>query len=374
MIPSDAPPPAAFVLNARTLGAPQSGVQRYTRELANRLGAVATRVAPTRRAQGVAGHLWEQLILPLRCRGRLLFSPGNTGPLLHRRQVVTIHDASTFDQPEAFTGLFGRWYRWLLPRLARRAQGIITVSQFSRDRLAATLGIPAKKIAVVYNGVTPPPPAPSPVELAATRERLDLAGKFLLCVGSRDPRKNLERLVAAFVAADLAGYTLVLAGGGNPRLFSSAPAATTRARARVRELGHVDEPTLEALYALAAGFVFPSLYEGFGLPPLEAMARGCPVLCSDATSLPEVCGRPFTEGGACLYFSPHDPAAITAALRTFVQLPAAHREGMIAAGRRQAARFTWDRCARETAAVVTEFAALAEPRPATTAARRPVDC
>ena len=354
-----------MVFNTRTLSAPQSGVQRYARELDHRFDQSISRIAPAKLAQGIGGHFWEQFILPFLCRGRLLFSPGNTGPWFYRQQVVTIHDASTFDCADAFTGIFGRWYRWLLPRLARRALGVITVSNFSRDRLVATLGVPADKIAVVYNGVTPPPAIPGPDILEEARTRLSLPRRFLLFVGSRDPRKNVDRLVAAFGQLDEPELHLVLAGGSNQQLFNAQHSGKTTTR--VRTLGQVDEVTLECLYHLAEGFAFPSLYEGFGLPPLEAMARGCPVLCSDATCLPEVCGPAFEAGGACLYFSPHQVASIADALRRFAALPAEARKRMTEAGRRQASRYDWDRCAQETAAALLRFRPSVprlHPRPA----------
>jgi len=346
-------PDPEWAINVRTLQAPQSGVQRYAHELVGRLGSRVRRLAPRIGHQGTLGHAWEQLVLPFYCRGRLLFSPGNTGPLACRRQVVTIHDASTFDFPSAFAGLFGSWYRWLLPRLARRCLGIVTVSAFSRDRLAATLGIDRSRIAVVYNGVTPPPTSASPATTEAVRRQFGLPARFLLCVGSNDPRKNLSRLIRAFSASDCAGLGLVLAGGSNAQLFSECPSIPSQQG--VQALGHVSDEVLEALYSLAEGFVFPSLYEGFGLPPLEAMARGCPVLCSNATCLPEVCGPSFDEGGAPLYFSPQDEADMAAAIRRFAQMSAEERARMRASGFQWVAGFTWDQCAKETAAALERF-------------------
>ena len=349
-------PPLTF--NIRTLQAAQSGVQRYAKELDARWDhRVIERLQPAGAAQGIKGHLWEQCALPSLCRDRLLFSPGNTGPLSHRRQVVTIHDASTFDQPGAFTGLFARWYRWLLPRLARRAFRVITVSNFSRDRLCATLSIPPERVAVIYNGVTPPQSFPPPA-LAHEYASLNLPPRFLLFVGSQDPRKNVTRLLEAFTRARLGDVELVLAGGADPRLFSGgSPSSSTFPR--VRALGRVSELTLEALYARAEAFVFPSLYEGFGLPPLEAMARGCPVLTSNASCLPEICGPSLEKSGACLYFKPDSTESITAALEQFHQLPHFAKDTMARAGRIRATQFSWDRCAQETLALLRHHAGLA---------------
>lgn len=342
-----------LALNIRTLRAPLSGVQRYILELNSRIGVAAIRISPSGSAQGLLGHLWEQTILPIRCRGRLLFSPGNTGPILYRRQVVTIHDTSTFDCPDAFTGVFARWYRWLLPRLAGRALGVITVSEFSRERIVATLKVPRDRVAVVYNGVTHPTSIPSFERLTAARLELRLPTRFLLFVGSMDPRKNLPLLLKAFTDAELAGVSLVIAGGGNERLFAAHKNGA--GVSGVMTLGHVNDEILDDLYALAEGFVFPSRYEGFGLPPLEAMIRGCPVLCSNASSLPEICGPAFDKGGAPIYFTPSSVDSISAALREFAALPREARARMALAGRNWAARFSWDQCASDTLAALGKF-------------------
>jgi glycosyltransferase involved in cell wall biosynthesis len=290
----------------------------------------------------------------------LLFSPGNTGPLAYKRQIVTIHDASTFDQADAFTGLFARWYRWLLPRLARRALCVVTVSKFSRDRLSARLGISPERVAVIYNGVTPPPSQPSHISEDEI-QRLRLPSRFLLFVGSQDPRKNVPRLLEAFSRARLGEVELLLAGGASPQLFNTGGSQVSVPR--VRSLGRVSDAALEMLYARAEGFVFPSLYEGFGLPPLEAMARGCPVLTSDASCLPEVCGPDVAKGGACVYFSPHSVEAIAGALERFCNLPPAARQSMADAGRRHARLYSWDRCAADTLSLLQKYGGLHSQTP-----------
>lgn len=350
-----------IVVNVRTLHAPQSGVQRYARELAQQWGAGVDRMGPAGTAQGIRGHLWEQCVLPARLRGRLLFSPGNTGPLICRRQVVTIHDASVFDCPQAFTGMFARWYRWLLPRLAGRVARVVTVSAFSRDRLVHHLRVPAERIQVIPNGVTLPASAPAAEACERLRQRLRLPERFFLSVGSNDPRKDLRRLVAAFAQARPPGWELVLAGGVNPRLFAGTAFGEAEG---VRVLGRVGDAELDGLYHLAGAFVFPSLYEGFGLPPLEAMARGCPVICADSSCLPEVCGPDRQRGGAPWYFRAGSTPALAQALAGFAQLPGAARAEMAAAGRRQAALYSWASCARATAAVLEEVADNPFPNPA----------
>jgi hypothetical protein len=125
--------PAPIVLNARFLQQELTGVQRYGREMLARLGDGVETVQPVDHVSPVRGHFWEQFVLPSHCHGRLLWSPGNTGPLSVRAQVITIHDAATLDHPEWFSRKFALWYRFLLPRLARRVRRIITVSEFWRN-------------------------------------------------------------------------------------------------------------------------------------------------------------------------------------------------------------------------------------------------
>lgn len=357
MAPENGQWPGRLGFNARTLSAPHSGVQRYAHELAHRFAPQAEFISPPARAQGIRGHLWEQLVLPGRLRGGLLFSPANTGPLACSRQVVTMHDASVFDHPEAFAGMFGNWYRWLLPRLAARVARVVTVSRFSRDRLAGHLGMDPEKISVVHNGVGKPVGRANPDRDRRALESLRLPRRFLLFVGNRDPRKNLTGLLEAFarVESRLGDLRLVVVGGGNARLFrDQIPAGATPERVWVP--GRVTDQQLHALYRTAEGFVFPSVYEGFGLPPLEAMAHGCPVLCADSSCLPEVCGPDLAQGGAPVYFAAGHVAALSQALVEFAASPPAVREAMRAAGRRRASQFSWDRCARETERVLHDVA------------------
>src|SRR6185312_8680363 len=130
-----------IVVNTRVLGAQVTGVQRYTLELLNRWDDTAERIAPACSRRGLAGQAWEQIVLPARLGGRLLFSPSGSGPLETSRQVLTIHDTAVLDCPESFSRTYGSWHRFLLPKLARRAKQIITVSQFVKERVVSCLGV-----------------------------------------------------------------------------------------------------------------------------------------------------------------------------------------------------------------------------------------
>jgi glycosyltransferase involved in cell wall biosynthesis len=347
-----------IVMNGRFLHQDMTGVQRYAHELLERLRPDLRVVAPPGPLGAARGHLWEQAVLPRLCRGALLWSPGNTGPLACANQVVTIHDASTLDHPEWFSGKFAMWYRFLLPRLARRVRKVITVSEFSRRELVRLCGLPEEKVVAIHNGISPRF-APAPEEQqAALRQRHGLEKPFVLYLGSLEPRKNVGALLAAWKNLAPRDCELVLAGAASrifrERGFADLPPGT-------KLLGRVDDDELPALLSAAQAFAFPALYEGFGFPPLEAMACGTPVLCSNTTSLPEVCGPAFdpadpTSSGAVLYFDPHNVDELTAQLARALALDGAARQSLAVRGRAQAARFTWDECALRTAAVLRELA------------------
>jgi glycosyltransferase involved in cell wall biosynthesis len=344
------------VLNGRFREQTLTGVQRYAHELLLRMPELDV-ISPHRPLGSAKGHLWEQLVLPRLCRGRLLWSPGNTGPLAYGNQVVTIHDASTLAHPEWFSGAFAQWYRFLLPRLARRVRKVITVSEFSRRELVRLCAVPEEKIVAIHNGISPRFAPATPEEKSALRRKHALEKPFVLYLGSLEPRKNLGVLLKAWTDLAPRGHELVLAGAASrifrERGFAGLPEGT-------RLLGRVDDDELSALLSAADWFVFPALYEGFGLPPLEAMACGTPVLCSDATSLPEVCGPAFDPAasdseGSALYFDPNRTDELAAQLGRALALDEGRRARLVAQGRAQAALFTWDRCARQTAALLQEL-------------------
>ena len=198
--------------NGRFLDQEMTGVQRYAHGMLASLGPRLRVIRPKTPLGPARGHLWEQLVLPRLSGQSLLWSPGNTGPLQTENQIVTVHDASTLDHPEWFSGKFARWYRFLLPRLARRVRKIITVSEFSKERLAATCSIPAHKIAVVPNAVDARFQPASTEAMAALCHRHQLERPYCLYVGSLEPRKNVSILLKAWARLSLKDCDLVLAG------------------------------------------------------------------------------------------------------------------------------------------------------------------
>lgn len=226
--------------------------------------------------------------------------------------------------------MFRTWYRALFRHLAKRALRLLTVSAFSRQRLAAWVGQTQQRFTVIPNGADHLDAICSDSRLVADAGRFDR--RFLLAVASTNPSKNLSRLIEAFGRLDPSlGLRLVIVGGSNSRVFANANWPAVEG---VLSLGVVDDAALKALYCHALALIVPSLYEGFGLPSLEAMACGCPVAVARIAALPEVCGD------AALYFDPlsvDDIAAVMRRLATDSSL----REALRQAGWTRAAVFTW---------------------------------
>lgn len=347
-------------INGRFLVSPVTGVQRYARELTGALDRLLAQGAlpqPTdvvclvppeyagqegwsriavRQGGRLHGNLWEQIDLPRLARGGLLFSPANIGPYFHPRQVVTIHDASVYAYPGAYSFTFRSKYRLIYRRMARIAKKIITVSDFSRRELMRYCGMRASQFVVIPEGSEHFSSIPPDATII---QREGLSGRdYFLGVGSQSPHKNMQALIAAFKELGRDDVDLVLVGGKFGRVFATAELELP---ARARHLGYIGDAELRALYQHALGYVFPSFYEGFGLPILEAMSSGCPVISSSAASLPEV------GGDAVLYCDPRDPADIARQMRALVDQPAL-RQSLAAKGLQQAQAFTWESAARQT--------------------------
>lgn len=318
------------------------GWGRYTRELVAALGRLPAGDLDLRfvtRSGGGPELVWEQLGLPrLLARDRLdaVHAPNCFLPL--RRPcpgVVTIHDLAFEVHPEDFSRRTGWKYRTFAPRAALSAERVICVSEHTRDDVCARYGIDREKTRVVYS-------APA---LAVT-DALPPDGPYLLAVGDLRRKKNVVRLAEAFRAlhADGLPHRLVLAGvdaGEGTRVREAAGDAP------VELTGYVSDERLDALMRGADALVHPSLYEGFGLVLVEAMARGCPVVAANATALPE------TGGDAALYFDPLDPDDIARAIREVVH-DQALRATLVERGHERAGRLSWDQTAAQTADVYRE--------------------
>jgi glycosyltransferase involved in cell wall biosynthesis len=334
-------------VNLRTLGSHITGVQRYLLSLLPHLPPELSSVKPSRALQGIKGHLWEQFYLPTQLKHRLLWSPGNTGPLGVSQQVLTVHDAAALDHPEWFERKFALWYSALLPRLIRKVRAIITVSEFSKERIVQLTGVESGRVQVISNGVDR---RFQPIDRKTVKEamtRLGLTEPYILFVGSLEPRKNLKMLLETWQLGNFDGATLAVAGTTG-RVFQRFQ--TDSIPKGVRLLGRVEDDLLPILYSGAAGFVYASIYEGFGLPPLEALACGCPVALSDIPAHREVCAK------AALYFNPFRTEDLLSKLEELLRFDRSERASLAEQGFRRAALYRWETAAAQTWKILEQAA------------------
>lgn len=290
------------------------------------------------------GDLWEQIALPLATRGELLLSLCNSGPVLKRRHVVMVHDMAVYDTPHTFSWLFRTWYRIKFAMLIRRAPILLTVSAFSKARICALLDADESRVRVVRPGADHFRRIESDSSIV---ERLALSNvKYCVIVGSLDPRKNLRRVLEAVDRlGHLRDVKFVVVGGANARVFAGGGSTQGErkegeANSQIVRAGYVSDAELKALYEHAACLAFPSLYEGFGLPPLEAMFCGCPAIVSTHPALAEACGDAAMY---CDAYSADDIARKIERMLTDDALREQYREK----GLRHSHGHGWDRSARE---------------------------
>lgn len=351
-----------IALNGRYLSQPQSGVQRFAGELARAIARMdwpqgqepvllAPRTTLMLPPEGVGlpvvscGHLkgqaWEQFDLARSHKGRFLINPGNTAPVFGRHQLVVLHDAAVFAQPEGYSWKFRLWYKVLQTLLCHTKTRIVTVSDFSRQELSRYLKVSPKRIEVIPEGcehiarVTPD---------TSVLRRHGLEGRaFVLAVGNLAKHKNLGALTTLSRDLQQRGVPLVISGGIDKSVFSGQVNLPQSAL----YVGRVTDEELHALYSAASCFVFPSLYEGFGLPAIEAMACHCPVVAADIPALKEVCGN------AALYVDPRNPESISQGVCRLLDDPQ-QMASLRDKGDERAKHFTWDKAARMLIAIAED--------------------
>ncbi len=293
-------------------------------------------------------RLWHRARLPIPVEVitgplDLFYSPDFVLPptLPRTRTLLTVHDLSFLRYPDHFVPKLVRYLSRVVPRSVARADRVLADSEATRADLVRLLGTPAEKVEVLYSGVDARfRPEPRPGERERLRTRYGLGQQpYVLAVGTLQPRKNYVRLIRAFASLRSDDIQLAIAGGRG-WLYQEVLTEAEKHADRVRMMGFVEETDLPALYRGATLFAFPSFYEGFGLPVLEAMACGVPVVCSNGSSLPEVAGE------AALLVDPHDEQGLAEALRRVLEDEELRQE-MVARGLEQAARFTWERAARQ---------------------------
>jgi glycosyltransferase involved in cell wall biosynthesis len=368
-------------INGRSMFRNMTGVQRYTHEITHALlrqrpADVSYQVFAGREARSagtglpldtsffpsdspVRGLLWEQSLLKRMVKKAgidVLFNPGNVAPLGPPvPSVITIHDLAFLLFPQYFSRAFRLYYRSAVPRMASEAAAIITDSQSSRLALEELLRIPSHKINVIPLGVSAEfRRRISREEIERVRSRYGLPEKFFLSLSSLEPRKNLHTVLAAYrlLPEDVVrDHKLVVVGAGN-RVFADAglsAAVSAMKPGTVILPGYVPSEDLPAIYRLSIALVFPSLYEGFGLPVLEAMAASTPVITSNRSSLPEVAGT------AAVLVDPESREELAAAME-LIATDSGTRNLLIERGKKRASGFTWEKSADLTLDVLRSAA------------------
>jgi glycosyltransferase involved in cell wall biosynthesis len=346
-----------YYINGRFLTQEMTGVQRFATEISREilsLSSDAIIVAPAKTKRPVwlppqqfatfgylPGHLWEQLSLPiyLLAHGKgdrypLLVDLTSTGPLLVRNQISTHHDITYVRFPESFSWKFRLLYRLLIPILIRRSNHLLTVSEFSRQEISRFYDVDPSKLTIVYNAV-----ADRFVPSDLPRQ------PFLLAVSSPNAHKNFTSLIRAAtpVLNEHPNLRLVIVGS-QQKSFARQDFESIH-HPQVEFTGRISDDELIKLYQKAMAFIFPSLYEGFGIPPLEAQSCGCPVVASDAASLSEVLGD------SALFFNPNNVADMTRQINRIVT-DQDLRNDLSAAGLNNVTRFSWHNSAARVLAVI----------------------
>lgn len=330
--------------------------------LGDRLRPIASRLAAPSHVPRTTGDRlrtlgrdlwWHQVGVTLAARragAAVLHLPAGIGPVTGRlATVLTIHDLNVLRFPRFFTPWSRHYTHLVLPRVARGADAIITVSRASKADIVQRLGISDDRVTVVPNGIDAAFAPPAPESREDVQRRYGLPPQFVLTVGSVEPRKNLPRLLEAIhrLRTRPATSEVMLVHVGPQGWLANGVADTLHAlrlEDAVRFLGYVPRRDLVALYGLARLCAYPALYEGFGLPVAEAMACGCPVVTSNVSSLPEV------AGDAAVLVDPGSVEAIAAGIAA-LWTDEARRGDLARRGQERARGFTWERAARATAAV-----------------------
>lgn len=341
-------------INGRFLTQKQTGIPRFAYQMClamHQLGVNFEVLAPKNILSSydcpfkvtvcgaLKGHLWEQISLPLYLKkfsDALLISFSGLGPIFKKKHIATIHDIAFMVNKKWFSVPYRILYGCLTPILVRHCSKILTVSQFSKNEIVKYLHVDPAKIEVVYNAVSSELSATSSIDSVDER----FTQPYLLAVSSIDPRKNFKMLVDAFLSSGISTHKLYIIGG-KATSFGEVGLDISNS-GQVEFLGFVDDALLKQAYKNASLFVYPSLYEGFGIPPIEAMSAGCPVLVSDIDVFHEV------NEDAAWYCNPNDKESIIAQIQ-FI-LSSENRplvEQKIKLGKQQSQKYDWQHSANQ---------------------------
>jgi len=347
-------------INARFFSQDVTGVQRFAIELSKSLAKkredvvfLAPHDVNMRSIDGTftvkiigkhTGHLWEQYDLPryLRSIGSpLILNLCNMAPIFYRNKIITLHDVAYKRFPQSYSFQFRQVYNFIIPRLIQRSRAIFTVSEFAKVELSHFFGISKKQLHVIYN-------AASDIFHPDIISNPGLSGeKYFLTVASQQYHKNFEGLISAFLQFPNDENVKLKIVGSQHKNYQGVESirAAADSAPNVQFLGRVDDNKLAELYRGALAFVFPSFYEGFGIPPIEAQASGCPVIASSSAAMPEVLGN------SVIYFDPYDRNSLVDAL-TLAVGSESERQKLIDTGLINSSRFSWDKSATDVSNII----------------------
>jgi len=281
-----------YYLNVRILNDKLTGLQRLTLNFIKHSTLPYQLIRPSFKFKSTIGSLWEQFILPLRLKNnRLLFCPANTGPIIYSNKIALIADIAPIEHPEWFSSQFAIWFKMVIPRIIKTSKAIITISNYSKERILEKYGHLNNNVYVVYLGIE------KDFKFDETNDNniITLPRNYYLFVGSIDPRKNINLLIDTWNRKYFEKENLVIVGNYHKN-FNAAKITNTN---NITVLNNVNDSQLRRIYQNAKCLIYPSLYEGFAFPALEALSLGTPVICSDIKTFRE------TLGDYVYYVDPH---------------------------------------------------------------------
>ncbi|GAB4186251.1 MAG: glycosyltransferase family 1 protein [Calditrichia bacterium] len=344
-----------IVINGRFLTQPITGVQRFAIEISRKLkkilGDKLLIISPDQiihREIGeelgvvttgkLSGHLWEQIELVRflkKNRSPLLVNLCNTAPIRYTNKIVTLHDIAYEKFPESFTVKFRLLYKFLVPKILSTSKHVITVSEFSKKEIMEFYNLSPQKISVVYNAVNN----------HFKPQKSETADKYIFALSSNNYQKNFHSLLKAFRMLNRNDVKLIVGGGKNPRVNQVSVQEYSQVEDNIVFTGRLTDEELIQYYSNAECFVFPSLYEGFGIPPLEAQACGCPVIASNAASLPEILSD------SAYFVNPIDIAEISDAINLLINSNEL-KATLIQKGFENVARYSWEKSANKLMTII----------------------
>ncbi|GAB3329576.1 glycosyltransferase family 1 protein [Larkinella ripae] len=349
----------SVVVNARFLTQPVTGTQRVGIELGLRLKNllpditfltphnilqkdIASELGATVYGRS-RGYIWEQIEMPFYLQSQdspLLLNLCNTAPIVYDNKIVTVLDLSFHRHPEWFSRKFSLLYNFTIPRIVRKAHKVLTISEYSLNDLHRFYDVPRSALDIIYPSISDIFRYPPVIKGE------NPYGKYILAVSSLDPRKNFKGLIQAFQLAKFQDTKLVIVGAAHKVFADTGLKEMIEHDPSIIFTGYLSDEQLVNLYQHALFFAYPSYFEGFGIPPLEAMACGCPTLVSDTTSLPEVCAD------ASVYVDPYDIGSIRDGLVKLYS-DESLRNTLVEKGRERVERFNWQQSAKKLAGIIT---------------------